>query len=70
VASDAHDARKRPPGLLAGFRVLDRELPGLFDQADWYTREVPEAVLAGDRLPARPPAVSGARRGRLPWRRA
>lgn len=68
VASDSHDALKRPPGLLAGFRVLDRDLPGLLDQADWFTREVPAAVLAGDKLPARP-ALPGARRGRMPWGR-
>lgn len=68
VASDAHDAMRRPPGLLAGFRVLEREMPGLLDQAPWFTQDVPAAVLAGDRLPARP-ALPAARRGRMPWRR-
>ena len=29
VASDAHDAVKRPPGLTAGFAALERELPGI-----------------------------------------
>src|SRR4051812_23337213 len=28
VASDAHDSRRRPPGLQPGFKVLDRDLPG------------------------------------------
>ncbi len=67
VASDCHDVLKRPPGLGGGFRVLERELPGVLDQASWYTDEVPAAILAGDRLPARPapPSASGACAGRL-----
>ena len=32
VASDAHDAVRRPPGLTAGFAALERELPGLGEQ--------------------------------------
>jgi protein-tyrosine phosphatase len=68
VASDAHDVMRRPPGLLAGFRVLDRELPGLLAEADWYTQVVPAAVLAGEALPSRPPLVAG--RKRRPWSRA
>jgi protein-tyrosine phosphatase len=54
VASDSHDSAKRPPGLLAGFRVLDRELPGVLDQAPWFTNDAPAAILAGERLPQRP----------------
>lgn len=54
VASDAHDSTKRPPGLLAGFRVLERELPGILDQAPWFTNDAPAAILAGERLPPRP----------------
>jgi hypothetical protein len=54
VASDAHDALKRPPGLRRGFEVLDEDLPGLAAQAAWYTREVPAAMLAGAELPVRP----------------
>jgi protein-tyrosine phosphatase len=63
VASDCHDTLKRAPGLGGGFRVLERELPGVLDQAGWYTDEVPAAMLAGDRLPARPSPL-GKRRSR------
>jgi protein-tyrosine phosphatase len=54
VASDAHDAIKRPPGLRRGFDALDEELPGLAGQMGWFTREVPAAMLAGADLPERP----------------
>jgi protein-tyrosine phosphatase len=54
VASDAHDIRARAPGLTAGFRVLDRDLPGLAAQMDWYASAAPAAMLAGDPLPERP----------------
>jgi protein-tyrosine phosphatase len=54
VASDAHDARNRPPGQLIGFEELERELPGLRAQAAWLTEHVPAAILAGEPLPARP----------------
>lgn len=54
VASDAHDDRRRPPGLLAGFADAEAALPGLAGQADWLTRAAPEAILAGEPLPARP----------------
>jgi protein-tyrosine phosphatase len=68
VASDSHDAQRRPPGLGAGFRVLERELPGVLDQIDWFTTEVPTAILAGDRIPARPSQLPGKRRSR--WARS
>ena len=55
VASDAHDAVKRPPGLTAGFPALERELPGLSEQRAYLTQDVPRAVLDGDPLPERPP---------------
>ena len=54
VASDAHDAERRPPGLQAGFAALKRDLPGVTDQAEWLTRLVPRAVLDGTPLPPRP----------------
>lgn len=49
VASDAHDAYRRPPGMeseLAQSR--------LGDLADWLTRAVPEAILTGGEIPPRP----------------
>ncbi len=55
VASDAHDTRRRPPGLNAGFRALERELPGLSAQQPWMTEQVPAAILAGEPLPEKPP---------------
>ena len=41
VASDAHDTVRRPPGLQAGFAALERELPGLTEQAEWLTAARP-----------------------------
>jgi protein-tyrosine phosphatase len=55
VASDAHDAVKRPPGLTAGFDALERELPGLGERRTWMTEQVPRAILDGTALPAAPP---------------
>ena len=55
VASDAHDHLRRRPGLQAGFAALERDLPGLSQQAEWFTELVPRAVLDGTPLPARPP---------------
>lgn len=54
IASDSHDEVQRPPGLLVGIRAAEQELPGLSDQADWYTRDAPAALATGRQLPARP----------------
>lgn len=65
VASDAHEIHRRGPELLSGLQAAERQLPGVLGQADWLTREVPAAVLAGSALPARPelpPRRSGPRR--------
>ena len=66
VASDAHDGQRRPPDLLEGFASLDQELPGLAEQAPFFTREAPLAVLLGQELPLPPdppePAARGLRR--------
>lgn len=67
VASDAHDAYGRPPGMAS-------ELAGahLGDLADWLTRAVPEAILTGTEIPPRPARTglppAPRRRMRL-WRR-
>ncbi len=50
VASDAHDAVKRPPGQTAGFAAL-----GVEAQRQWMTEDVPRAILDGAPLPERPP---------------
>jgi protein-tyrosine phosphatase len=55
VASDAHDLRGRPPGLLGGFAALEEVIPGIAANADWHTQEVPAAILEGRRPPAGPP---------------
>jgi protein-tyrosine phosphatase len=55
VASDAHDHVKRPPGLRAGFPAVERDLPGIGEQAEWLTELVPRAVLDGAPAPVRPP---------------
>ncbi len=70
VASDAHEAQRRGPELLAGLQAAERELPGLLRQADWLTRDVPAAVLSGGPLPPRPPLPSRRRRLRRPLRRS
>lgn len=54
VASDSHDAERRGPTLLEGLAAAEDGLPGVMDQADWLTREVPEAILAGEEIPPRP----------------
>jgi protein-tyrosine phosphatase len=64
VASDAHDAAARPPDLLEPIAVAvrNRGLPPLL--VDWLTRDVPLALLTGDRLPARPAGGPPPRRRR------
>jgi protein-tyrosine phosphatase len=64
VASDAHDANRRPPGLGEGFARLDKSLPGLVRQIDWFTVAAPAAVLDGGELPPRPDPILP-RRSRL-----
>jgi protein-tyrosine phosphatase len=66
VASDAHDAVKRPPGMAeelaeAGFEPF----------TDWLTRAVPAAILSGEEIPHRPdvPLARERRPHRIPWRR-
>jgi protein-tyrosine phosphatase len=55
VASDAHDARRRPPGLVEGLHAAERDIPGVGELAGWLTVEVPQAILAGERPPPPPP---------------
>ncbi len=67
VASDAHDAVRRQPGMAA---ELDEA--GLAGLRAWTTEAVPQAILAGEPLPPRPPeaAVAPARKRRTPrWLR-
>jgi protein-tyrosine phosphatase len=55
VASDAHGARGRGPGLGAGFDSLAGELRGLAEHAGWYTEDAPAAMVSGRPMPPRPP---------------
>lgn len=66
VSSDSHDDTGRPPKLSVGFESLEAELPGISDQAAWFTEDVPAAILAGDPLPPRPELPA---RPRSRWRR-
>jgi len=50
VASDAHDALRRPPTIRA-----ELEDAGLSALADWLTQDVPAAILRGGAIPPRPP---------------
>jgi protein-tyrosine phosphatase len=61
VASDAHAARGRAPGIADGFRPLERELRGIAKQVDWYTRRAPAAMVTGRALPPRPPTPTDRR---------
>jgi len=54
VASDAHDDEVRRAELSWGFERLEDELPGIADQAHWFTELAPSAIVAGSQLPAAP----------------
>jgi protein-tyrosine phosphatase len=60
IASDAHDLRRRPPGL----RPL-LEHAGYGAHASWWCAEVPAAILAGAEIPPGPPPPEPRRRGVL-----
>jgi protein-tyrosine phosphatase len=70
IASDAHDAVRRPPDMRAGLASATNDIPGLNEQAAWLTHDVPAAILKGAPLPRRPSLPSTRRRRRrlLPWR--
>ena len=66
VASDAHDASRRPPGLREALAAADAELPGLAERAEWLTVSVPRAVVDGGPIPQAPaPPPARRRRGLL-----
>jgi protein-tyrosine phosphatase len=54
VASDAHDNEVRRAELSWGFERLDDELPGIADQAEWFTETAPSAIVVGAQVPAAP----------------
>jgi protein-tyrosine phosphatase len=55
IASDAHGADGRPPDLLCALEAFERRYEDPRELFDWMTAGVPEAMLAGGRLPPRPP---------------
>jgi protein-tyrosine phosphatase len=54
IASDAHDARRRAPGMAAAIEHAEDELPGVAALAEWMTADVPRAILDGGTVPAAP----------------
>jgi len=60
VASDAHEARRRRPGMLWALAELEKDLDGISEYAGWLTVDVPAAILAGQDIPAggEPPVSS------------
>jgi protein-tyrosine phosphatase len=66
VASDTHSANRRPPALSGGFDALAKDVAGLLEQRDWFTRQVPQAILGDSELPPLKAPLTRRRRG---WRR-
>jgi protein-tyrosine phosphatase len=69
IASDTHDARRRRPGIADAIEAAAVELPGLEERAEWFTVDVPRAVLDGGPIPAAP-GTPPTRRRRGFFRRA
>ena len=59
VASDAHDTRRRPPGMRDELFEA-----GYGEHAGWWCEEVPAAIIAGTEIPHPPPAPLPAKRKR------
>jgi protein-tyrosine phosphatase len=60
VASDAHDAYKRPPNIARAFAKMSSLLPGIEELMPYWTQTTPAAILAGDEVGA-PPEVKRSR---------
>jgi protein-tyrosine phosphatase len=54
VASDAHDNDVRRAELRWGFERMEDELPGIAEQAPWFTETAPTAIVSGTHVPAPP----------------
>jgi len=59
VASDAHDTRRRPPGMRDELWEA-----GYGEHVEWWCDEVPAAIVSGGEVPHPPPAPLPARRKR------
>jgi protein-tyrosine phosphatase len=66
IASDAHDATKRPPGMAEELKQV-----GYAVLTGWLTEAVPAAILSGEDIPMRPdaPLARERRPHRIRWRR-
>ena len=66
LASDAHSATWRPPGVAEGQRIAARELGVWPDQLDWMVNDGPRQILEGGVVPpaAIRPAAACTRRPR------
>lgn len=54
IASDAHDARRRRPGMDGVLEAAEEELPGIGERFAWMTVDVPRAILDGGPIPRAP----------------
>ena len=70
LASDAHEAARRGPGLRAGLEAAERELPGAHALADWLTVDVPRGDPRRRRRPAAPGGHADPRAAARPALRA
>jgi protein-tyrosine phosphatase len=59
VASDAHDTRRRPPGMRDELWEA-----GYGEHVEWWCDEVPAAIVSGAEVPHPPPAPLPVRRKR------
>jgi protein-tyrosine phosphatase len=64
IASDAHNADRRPPGLREPL-----EQAGFGDLVPWFTRDVPAAILDGGHIPPAPVPFPAPRARRRLFRR-
>jgi protein-tyrosine phosphatase len=62
IDSDAHDPYRRPPGLTAGLAAAGLDQPAAEALRAYLTEGAPAAILAGEPLPGRPPALAPKRR--------
>jgi protein-tyrosine phosphatase len=70
VSSDAHDNDVRRAELRWGFEQLDGELPGIAEQAEWFTETAPTAIVSGGEVPAAPAPPAPRRSWQRMWRHA
>jgi hypothetical protein len=69
VASDTHDDDVRRAQLHWGFERMEAELPGITEQAPWFTETAPTAIVSGVTVPA-PPDPPAPKRAWLRMRRS